>query len=626
MKKLLGCLICALALTVSLYTMNSSEEPNDHFKKLKAAFEADDFQIQTYIEYPKNSGKFGIRAASTKAKNYETKNPKFALYLEGKPEDMGYQMGFLAEAETALMTTTYVETIPLSFINPKLPKPIKEEIGKIILKLMSPNVNKLANSPAIPQEYKDQLSGIQKGCQEANKNTRVTEDGLKLLNYGIDVLCSLIYEGSYLEKAEITPDSFSLPVFCNAISLKGTRKNKDYHYFGRDFQFDNGKVFQDTACMIIYKPDSTFNEIKALPSVVQAAPGMVGGITIMNINGVAMGVNMSPSHACDPDNPGLNSLLLVRHSVQYGKNAEETVARVKKATRGVSWLYPFADGSTGKAGVIEAIKSIPDKSQEEFAEYVHSIPFQLPLSNKISKLLLKDLNKKIPKIDFIVKYMQQADNLQTGIFVRGIDYIYPSVYLACDKGLWEWFNNPLWGFSLEFGKKNLHNDALTKTGFINRLKTNQPKKLEYEKNCPFTYYFAPPRQGQSREVLVTNFFISPELRYTAMHWWVARFLGMTGDLDDLQWRYDTLNSLIDQALKNGGGSIDKETAKKLIDFLNPQGQFPAYYINNPKSKDEKTMQILGSVSLCDLKAKTIESHYGYYSDNWVTITLPRYFE
>jgi hypothetical protein len=85
-------------------------------------------------------------------------------------------------------------------------------------------------------------------------------------------------------------------------------------------------------------------------------------------------------------------------------------------------------------------------------------------------------------------------------------------------------------------------------------------------------------------------------------------------IPDILWRYDELNK---QCLDNYG-SIDYVTAKKLIDFLSPRGQFPSYYGSNNV--------IEGSVSLCDLVARTMESHFGYQEDEWVKLALPKYIK
>ena len=93
-------------------------------------------------------------------------------------------------------------------------------------------------------------------------------------------------------------------------------------------------------------------------------------------------------------------------------------------------------------------------------------------------------------------------------------------------------------------------------------------------------------------------------------------------LDDIQWRYDELNNQIMKALENGN-KIDYEKARELIDYLSPKRTYPKYYENNPKSDDGEIV-IDGSVSLCDLKNLTMESHYGYYCDEWVKINLARF--
>ena len=67
-------------------------------------------------------------------------------------------------------------------------------------------------------------------------------------------------------------------------------------------------------------------------------------------------------------------------------------------------------------------------------------------------------------------------------------------------------------------------------------------------------------------------------------------------------------------------------ARKLIDFLAPYGRYPSYYADNPRSHDGKEIRIEGCTSLFDLKNMTVESHFGYYCDEWIKITLTNYFE
>lgn len=122
-------------------------------------------------------------------------------------------------------------------------------------------------------------------------------------------------------------------------------------------------------------------------------------------------------------------------------------------------------------------------------------------------------------------------------------------------------------------------------------------------------------------IIVTNHFIIPEMQLYSMHPWTSRVLGMK--INDIQWRYDTLNFEIMQAL-NENGSVNYSMAKKLIDFLAPYGKYASYYEKNPRSHDGREIRIEGCTSMFDLKNLVVESHFGYYCDQWIKITLHQY--
>jgi hypothetical protein len=172
------------------------------------------------------------------------------------------------------------------------------------------------------------------------------------------------------------------------------------------------------------------------------------------------------------------------------------------------------------------------------------------------------------------------------------------------------FNPRLWRL---FGKR-LHRGAFAPRGAINRTPT--------ERNCPGNFYFAPLRGRRDEVVLLTNHFVVPEMRLCTMHPWTNRVARAT--IDDSQWRYDELNRRIQDSLERNG-PITFDEARRLIDFLSPEGDYPNYYRHNPRSADGKQVAIFGSTSLFDLEARVVESHYGYYGDEWVRITLPNYF-
>ena len=112
------------------------------------------------------------------------------------------------------------------------------------------------------------------------------------------------------------------------------------------------------------------------------------------------------------------------------------------------------------------------------------------------------------------------------------------------------------------------------------------------------------------------------MRYFAMHRWTQKIIGKR--VNDIQWRYDELLRQLQDRLKEKG-SIGISDAKELISFLAPHGKYREYYADNPKSRNGKEIRIEGAVSVFELKSKVVESHYGYYCDKWVRLTLPAYF-
>ena len=311
---------------------------------------------------------------------------------------------------------------------------------------------------------------------------------------------------------------------------------------------------------------------------------MAGCISAMNTNGIGIGIDMSPGVNCDPKNPGINSLLLNRLCIQKGGSAEEMVDIIKNTPRGVTWNYVISDGKNDRACVVEAGSSgnVP-------------APADVPPA---------DFKAVLPDAGFIGSHT--SSKFQKGVMVRWNDYKYPEAYLHFNEALWKQYNK------VHSTDKKILPDAFSVKGYVN--------KLRNDRNCPACFYFAPQREENDDLVIVTNHFIIPEMRFYAMHPWTSM---IAGDItNDIQWRYDELNYLILKALQQRG-AIDYKTAKGLISFLSPDNN-PAYYAANPKSSDGRQTRIEGCVSIFDLKEKIVESHYGYYCDEWVKITLPLY--
>jgi len=570
----------------------------DRIDSLIGAFKKDGFAVNGNSGiFSSTNGKIGIIATHSATIGI-TGVPKKAYYVEGAPYDMGYLMGIMAEVTIERMCTEFNEKALIDFINPDVPDDIAKVLGAIlddVIVLLSGNIY-----PDVPQQYKEELEGMLEGCRTANPSTKVTRNNLWILNVGFDAVLSFIYTLKTpikkLFPIELKPKHFRIPLMCNGFSFFGKdSQDKPYHYMGRDFMFPTAGVFQDTATMIVCKPDS------GLPFVSMTAPGIIGSITAMNINGVGIGVDMSPSGNCNPSQPGLNSLLLNRHAIQNGGNCAKAVDIIVNAQRGVSWNYILADGTTDMACIVEAGETTENI---DFLSYPPDF-LQGGILQPVQALLN---NPSAP--------------IQRGLMVRWNgkvnEYVYPEQYVSkFNQSLFADFkNNPLqYGYlSAEPYTYTYNEEDFRPDSFLDKMSTDN--------NCPMAYYFAPIRYAHPNLVMTTNHYVIPEMRLCSM----AKISNMVaqGNWDDIQWRYDELNKRLKEIIEDKSLSISQLSAraKETVDFLAPYGDFPSYY--NKNSDDIRKVAILGSVSLLDLQSKKIESHYGYYGDEWISIHLENY--
>jgi hypothetical protein len=572
-------------------------------------------------------GWIGVAAAHRTARNTVTGEPKRAFYVEGDAFTMGWLLGAMAEAAVARMATEFVENVAFAFFGSASPTRDREHsrVKDLIVQIIAEASERML--PDIPAELVREIDGLVAGCRAARSGTRVDRSRLMALNLGIDSLLAHVYTGRIFSEKGVHPGLLRTPIGCNAYSLSGDAAG-GRHFFGRDFMFPTADVFQDTACLIVYNPDTGAAGAAQRALVSQSAPGIVGTMTGMNASGVAIGVDMLPSVLCSPARPGLNSLLLIRDCMHRCGTADEVVERIADAPRGVSWLYPVADRS-GRAFVVEAGRRL--EPAEPFP-YFECIPRQY--------------RRRLPDRTYIRRSRERYGTPppRHGLVARAADYRYPEGYVAdWNEGLWSAFDRSAFVKLVDvagdvvgaagdllsgraaglWGRWKLEIEALVRgaaysdtcfgeRGFINR--------TWRDRNCPGPFYFAPQRESRPDVLVATNHCISPEMRLTSMSAWIALLAG--GNQNDIQWRYDELNRQILDALDAAPGGIDEGTAWQLIDFLNPNGRFPDYY--NPGGRDWSGVQVHGSVSLCELTSGTMTSRFGYYGDPPVRITLASY--
>lgn len=609
------------------------------FARVSAAFDADGFDVlptpdpsdPTHtLPYQQKDGCIGVLAVSRTAKNGMTGAPKKAFYVEGDNYQMGYLMGLLAESDVSRMTVEFAHDIVFDFIHAYAlehdTSPLVKALEDLIVGLVF--VESQTMKPDIPLEYIEELQGILAGCQAANRNTQVIWEDLWALNFGIDCLLAHVYSGRVFGDAQIPPMLLRIPLMCNAVFLGGGATGGK-HFFGRDFMFSTADVFQDTACMVIRNPDPR-GATARIPTVSQTAPGFLGSLTVLNRDGVGLGVDMFPSIACDPEHPGLNSLLLIRDCAEYAPTAKLAVDRIIAAPRGVTWIYAVGDRS-GKSCIVEAGKRLPVGQD---IDYLGSVPGHYL--------------KHLPDDAYITAKRAQYGTPAParGAMTRWNDYAFPADYVTdWNAGLWKAFANDIFTrmgeimTDLSVNLKDLGAGDLA--GLMAALEEEFKKwvngapydpammgplgyidTLWSDRNCPASFYFAPQRMTTGDALIATNMAVTPEMRFGMMSEWNAFVSG--DQFDDMQWRYDQLNVRVQQAI--AAGPIDADGAWDLANFLRPgpNPTLPEKNYHGPGAPDWRLIQITGSVSLCDLDASTMKSLFGYYGDEPVTITLPRY--
>jgi hypothetical protein len=633
--------------------MQASDKNEAKLAALTEAFSQDGFTVTGVQEFKGRLGILAENAGASRPVPGARREPKRAFYVEGTHYEMGYLLGVLAEPQIARMASDFVRQLIPAFFQGGLFEgdeghPVKKVLEQLISDFLSRKCLEVEHD--IPVAYRDEIDGMLAGCIEAaqreRRPPRVKRKNLVALNLGVDCLLAHLYTGKGFKQDKIPPSLLRVPFMCNAFSVSGRLARDGRHYFGRDFMIPTGNVFQDTACMIIYRPEPVAGR-RALPVVCQTAPGLVGGITAMNSEGVAGGVDMAPSMLCDPERAGFNSLLLLRDSVHYGSCLQEAVAQIARAPRGVSWLYALA--SRNEQGgpsscVVEAGKRL-EGGAFPYLDHV-STPY---------KHLLEGIEGAIAQTP---EYCPK-----NGLAVRRADY--PSAH---PRAFFETYNESLSAAFHKDGRAKLY--RLLKDTFTDLKAMPHGQRVEpleerllrqlltdYERikykpaaygedgfidplpssmHCPGPFYFAPQREEQGELVLAGNQFLNPAMRLTAMNDWVA--LLAAKELNDTQWRYDALNHLLQQQLQQQG-AIDEDSAWRLINFLSPDPEhrspYSWYYLRGASGSEALSeaererwseRQVHGSVSLCELESRRIKSLFGYYVDEPVTLTLPNYLK
>lgn len=535
---------------------------------------------------------FGFRLPHASARDSHSGKPKRIYWLSGSHFEMGWQLGLMAEADIRCMSVDYVNNVIFDFAGDKHDHPILGTlIADFIYRLAS-----IAKSQ-IPAELEAEIYGIYAGCQAANPASKVLMRDLLVLNYGIDIILSLVYAGAepLLRLLGISLEGWKSPAACNGFAVFGQAAGGGA-FFGRDFMFPTCGVFGGCAAPLVMSSNGCLGlrdfgrpELKSRPRLVCSitAPGMVGSVATLNQDGLAMGVDMVNGRNSNFFRVGLNSLMMIRYVSHWSADAAQAVRLMRRTPRGVSWLYLLAHGPSQRGAVVEA------GSSRQNRRYLRHVP--------------KKLRPALPDYSFIRQH--PGTRFIKGMGVRWNNWHYPKEWLDWNQGLYAAMGYPWpeqgWG----------ERDTLCPKG---------PR----ERQVPCAFYFAPQRETRPDLVLGCNSYVIPELRLLAMNDWTARLADESGDYDDFQWRYDELNRWILQTLDNG--TYDLAACQDTTSFLRPcnPDRSPApnhfyYGVDRQTGKDipVDTIPVGGAMAAMDLLALRLRCQYGWFVDDWVELVL-----
>ena len=279
--------------------MSFPEPMTERQARVAAAFHRDGFAVTRTAE---KDGFLGVAAEHRSARIGASTRPKRAFYLEGDNYQMGFLLGLLARDDVMRMTHEFLQNVVFSFFDSKAAgaRGVSSDLRRLIVRVaLSVSRDVL---PDIPKEYLEEIQGIVDGCDAGGRGSDVTRDALITLNFGIDAVLAHVYSGSLFARKGFRPEMLRTPIGCNAFFIGGEAAGGKC-FLGRDFMFPTANVYQDTACLIVYRPSPRGGKVRH-PFVSQTAPGIVGSMTGMNAAGVAMGVNMLPTGSARPKDPG----------------------------------------------------------------------------------------------------------------------------------------------------------------------------------------------------------------------------------------------------------------------------------------------------------------------------------
>jgi hypothetical protein len=315
------------------------------------------------------------------------------LYLTGTPLEMGYANGRLTQELIRRQEQTLVDLFH---------RIAPYRWTQFLLKFAVVYKNRhLSDHVTLPEQI--EMLGLTLGCPDPHPE--VGPYYHRILNYHAAQDISYMMRNSPLLRGG-----------CTAFGAWGPHTREGRLLLGRNFDWEADPVFDQDRLVILCEP------AEGIPFVSLAWAGMVGCVSGMNREGLAVTVNGAPSHL--PGDAATPTCLVAREVLQYARTIAEAVEILRRRQIFVSALFLVGSRQDGRCVVVE---KTPDQMavREAGGEPFIICPNHFltpPLKDTPLNRQYKEMDTSVSRADRLEALLKQAagslDPTQCAAFLR----------------------------------------------------------------------------------------------------------------------------------------------------------------------------------------------------------------
>ena len=132
---------------------------------------------------------------------------------------------------------------------------------------------------------------------------------------------------------------------CTAFAATGPATTHGQTLLARNFDFEGGDVFDTDKVIAFYRPTH------GVPFVSVVWAGMVGAVSGMNAEGIAIALNAAGSDHLSTT--GTPTTLLVRQALQHARSLDDAIEILSSRAVFVTDIFTVADGRSGEVAIVE---------------------------------------------------------------------------------------------------------------------------------------------------------------------------------------------------------------------------------------------------------------------------------